>query len=130
VWELPDIDPHHGLVRERLERRLQIPATATPEPMFGWYLSIISGGGGVHPHLDATEPGKRHLRCNVFLQLPVMGGMPVIEGRRIWVRPRGFLAFFPSERRHSSERVNGDRQRIILSFGYSVPETYILPPAP
>ncbi|KQS51703.1 MULTISPECIES: outer membrane protein assembly factor BamB family protein [unclassified Sphingomonas] len=123
---LPELPQVYTTVRERLERSARL-ADAEREPEFGWYLSVIESGGAVHSHLDPTRPGRRHLRCNLFLQLPQAGGFPVIEGQS---RPLGegdMLAFFPSERRHRSEVVGGDRARIICSFGYLVPENYALP---
>lgn len=127
VEELPTIDPVHTAVRLKLQALLKVGPDAEPEPMFGWYLSIISDGGAVHPHMDPAPPNMRHLRCNIFLQVPESGGLPFIERRPVAVRERTLLCFFPSERRHSSQPAGGDRQRIILSFGYLVSDDYRLP---
>ena len=53
--------------------------------------------------------------------------MPIIKRQIIGVTERSLLAFFPNERRHASEAVAGDRDRIILSFGYLAPATFLLP---
>ncbi|MCW3836389.1 hypothetical protein ACFQ1E_10815 [Sphingomonas canadensis] len=129
VERLPRIDPLYTAVRLRLQHALGIPADAEPEPQFGWYLSIIRAGGLVHLHIDSAPPGKRHLRANLFLQLPYKGGLPVIETRARQVAEGMVLAFFPSERPHMSQPVFGRRRRIILSFGYLVPGDYALPAA-
>ena len=127
VQDLPVIDPTHTDVRIRLQTLLGVGLDAEPEPMFGWYLSIISDGGAVHPHMDPAPPKMRHLRCNIFLQVPDKGGLPVIERRPVTVANGTLLGFFPSERRHSSQPASGERRRMILSFGYIVPDDYRLP---
>lgn len=127
IENLPRIANIHKRVRLRLQAFLGVPPDATPEPIFGWYLSIISDGGAVHPHQDQTEPGMRHLRCNLFLQLPTSGGEPVVADEVIAVEERMVLAFFPSERLHSSQAAQGERRRIMCSFGYLVPDTFRLP---
>lgn len=123
---LPDTPTVYGVMRERLECTLRLDG-AEREPMFGWYLSIIDEGGAVHGHLDPTKPGRRHLRCNVFLQTPASGGAPVVEGEAHEVGDGDLLAFFPSEKRHWSQAVHGGLARVICSFGYLVPTNYRLP---
>ena len=127
VDRLPELPPLYDEVRLRLQRLLGLGENPQREAEFGWYLSIISDGGEVHSHLDTTPEGTRHLRCNLFLQLPIKGGRPVIDRTPFDVAPRTLLAFFPSEQRHRSEPVTGRRRRIILSFGYTVPMDYRLP---
>jgi len=130
VDALPHAPPLYDAVQHRLATRLAIPLEALPEPIFGWYLSIISEGGAVHSHIDPAPAGARHLRCNLFLQLPHEGGLPLIMGTPIPVRERSLLAFFPSEERHASQAVAGDRWRIICSFGYLTPPDYVIPSPP
>ena len=77
-----------------------------------------------------SKPGRRHLRCNAFLQTPRSGGMPVVEGEMHVVGSGDLLAFFPSEKRHRSKAVWGDVARVICSFGYLVPLDFRLPPQP
>lgn len=98
------------------------------EPRFGLFLSIIRSGGAVHDHRDFSPPGMRHLRCNLFLDLPQRGGRPIILETPMDVAPRMLLAFYANEMRHSSEPFDGDR-RMILSFGYTVPSSHLLPTA-
>src|SRR5207249_3400891 len=78
-------------------------------------------------HIDSTPPGRRHLRCNLFVQLPIVGGFPIVEEQSVEVEERMLLAFYPSEKRHSSQAVQGDKWRIICSFGYLVPLDHVLP---
>ncbi len=124
--QLPALPEVYTKVRHRLQHVLGLDGFEQ-EPMFGWYLSIIGESGAVHGHLDPTPAGYRHLRCNMFLQVPSSGGHPVIEGKVYPVRDGDLLAFFPSEKRHRSQEVKGDLARILCSFGYLAPLTYQLP---
>jgi hypothetical protein len=81
----------------------------------------------VHEHIDRATADTRHLRCNLFLQLPDEGGLPIIEGQLFVVSERSVLAFFSNEKMHASQSVGSSKWRIILSFGYLVPKTYHLP---
>jgi hypothetical protein len=127
VPDLPFAPPEYETVRARIEALLNLPPETDPEPVFGRYLSVISEGGAVHPHLDPTPDNRRHLRCNLFLQLPDEGGLPIIARREIPVRERSILAFFPSDEWHSSQAVHGPYWRIICSFGYLTPLEYAIP---
>ena len=125
--ELPFVPSVYTSLRKRLEKVLGV-GSFDKEPMFGWYLSIISEGGAVHRHLDPPNDGMHHLRCNVFIQLPSAGGLPIVGGEVYQVQNGDMLAFFPSDRWHRSEKVEGNTERIILSFGYLAPSSYRLAP--
>ena len=127
VCLLPWRPPAYDVVRLRLQERVALKEIVR-EPMFGWYLSSIGEGGAVHRHKDPTPPGHRHLRCNIFLQLPEGGGLPIVEDQTQPVRERSFLCFFPSDLWHGSQAVEGrGKRRVICSFGYLVRDTYRLP---
>ena len=123
---LPDVPPAWHDVRRRVETRMALDDEAEVETKFGLFLSIIRTGGAVHDHRDSSPPGTRHLRCNLFLDLPTRGARPIILGTPLDVAPRTLLAFYANEMRHSSEPFDGER-RIILSFGYTVPASHRLP---
>lgn len=127
VRKLPTIDPLFEVVRCRVMGKMGLAEDTLTEQRLGAYLSIISPGGVVHRHRDPTPEGTRHLRCNLFLQLPEKGGRPMIVDVPVNVAQRSLLAFFPSRLEHSSEPFEGDRQRIVLSFGYTVLPDYKLP---
>ena len=126
---IPSTDARYHAVRLRLQRHMGLADDIAPEPDHGWLVSIIAAGGEVHPHIDSSPPGMRHVRCNLFLQIPEGGGRPVIDGVPIDVSERMLLAFYPSERKHWSEPCIGMRERVMLSFGYVVPLDYRLPAA-
>lgn len=128
VRKLPTIDPHFDIVRRRVMHVLNLPEDTPVEEELGAYISVISPGGVVHRHRDPTPAGTRHLRCNLFLQLPEKGGRPIIADVPLNVAPRTLLAFYPSDLIHYSEPFEGDARRVLLSFGYTVPDHHRLPP--
>ncbi|HEX4695675.1 hypothetical protein [Sphingomonas sp.] len=128
VRTLPDIPPIWTAVRQRVETLMALGDDPAVEPIFGLFLSIIRSGGRVHNHHDSSPPGTRHLRCNLFVDVPREGGRPIILRKAIDVAPRTLLAFYANEMRHASEVFDRDR-RIVLSFGYTVPAAHRLPNA-
>lgn len=126
VRTLPSIPPEWDRVRRRVEALMGLGEDPMVEPQFGLFLSIIRIGGAIHDHRDFSPPGTRHLRCNLFLKVPEQGGRPIILETPIDVAPRMLLAFYANEMRHSSEPFDDDR-RIVLSFGYTVPSSHVLP---
>jgi len=94
------------------------------DPYKGSFLTCVGPGGDVHPHIDGRLPIDAEpmplLRCNVLVQRPDAGGMPVIGGRLIDVPERGMWALHPTEVLHGATPVLGERERITLSFGFVV----------
>ena len=127
VRTLPSVPPVYTEVRKRLQFQLRLGDSAR-EPEFGWFLGSIGDGGVVHPHRDLAPSGFRHLRCNLFIQCPDLGGEPVIEGKQFAIEEGMLLCFYPSEQTHSSRAVVGSRRRMMCSFGYLVPPGYCLSP--
>ncbi|MCW3849311.1 hypothetical protein OF829_18895 [Sphingomonas sp. LB-2] len=128
VAELPRQSPLYTPLRLRLQALFGLGEDAEPEPHLGWFLGMGDPGSRIVPHHDNTPRGTCILRCNLFLQLPSRGGLPVIENAPFEVKPGTLLAFLPSELLHWSQPVEGRKRRIVLSFGYRVPGDYRLPP--
>ncbi len=124
IHQLPERPDLHAAVAERVRARVAGHDDSVLEPMLTNYLSIISESGAVHPHTDSAPAGTRHLRCNLFLQLPDAGGRPIIGAAEVDVTERGLLCFFPSSALHASEPTEGARKRVMLSFGLLVPEGF------
>jgi hypothetical protein len=125
VRDLPWIPESYTTISRRVETRLALQ-TALPEPNYGAYLSSIGEGGAIHEHIDPAPDGYRHLRCNLFVQIPDSGGNPILEGAVQPFEERMLLCFFPSEVRHSSLTSRGRWRRIVCSFGYLVSVNYDL----
>ena len=128
VHQLPQQPALHAMVAERVRTRVAGHDSSVLEPVLNNYLSIISTAGAVQPHTDSAPDGTRHLRCNLFLQLPEGGGRPIIDGNAFDVVERGLLCFFPSRSLHASEPTTGLRKRVMLSFGLLVPSAFEFQP--
>jgi len=126
VAELPSLSPRYTPVRLKLQQLLGLE-DKDAESRLGWFLGIGDPGSRIIPHRDATPPGTQVLRGNLFLQVPSRGGLPVIEKSPFEVEDGSLLAFLPSELLHWSQPVEGRKRRIVLSFGYTVPDDYRLP---
>lgn len=94
------------------------------DPYKGTFLTHIARNGEVATHRDfrLQVEGETYLilRCNVLLQRPEVGGMPVISRRELDIAERGCWVFFPTELVHSATPVQGSRARATLSFGVLV----------
>lgn len=123
---LPEQRLLHAAVADRIRRTVIGDFASTLEPVLTNYLSIISTGGAVHPHIDTAPEGTRHLRCNLFLQVAEAGGHPIIGDAAFNVADRTLLCFFPSSHLHSSMPAGGSRKRVLLSFGFLVPASFRL----
>jgi hypothetical protein len=110
-------------VRTRVIDRLRI-GHLPDDPYKGSFLTSVTSGGDVHTHKDARLPidGKECAlyRCNVLVQRPEMGGMPVIEGTELDIPDRGMWAFHATENVHRATEVDGPVARVTLSFGFVV----------
>jgi len=122
--DLQDIPPLFVLLRERAAKLIGLsdPADiAEPgEHRFTSYVSVISEGGAVQPHTDPEPEGFRHIRLNILVSKPAMGGMPVIGNTRLDITERGGWFFFPNKFLHSSEPVEGSKPRILVGYGFIV----------
>lgn len=126
--ELIDIPPLYFGLRQRVAALAGIEDIE--EPVLTSYISVIVAGGAVHPHIDADPPGFRHLRFNVMVSRPDLGGMPIVEDKRIQIPGRGGWWFYPGVLEHSSEVVEGDVPRIVCSYGFLVPVSSQVAPVP
>lgn len=96
------------------------------EPLFGNFLGVNSAGGNVHEHMDpGDEYGNHHLRLNIMIQKPLAGGMPVIDGIEYAIEEGQAWINYASDWKHGSTKVEGDRDRIVLSMGALVSPTYV-----
>jgi hypothetical protein len=77
-------------------------------------------GAFTHEHQDDAPDGFAHVRCNVMLKKPLVGGNPLIDGKRIEVEENDLWLCLASLERHASEPIQGG-ERIMFSFGGLVP---------
>jgi hypothetical protein len=77
-------------------------------------------GAFTHEHQDDAPDGFAHVRCNVMLKKPTIGGNPIIDGEHIQVEETDMWLCLASLERHASEPIQGG-ERVMFSFGGLVP---------
>lgn len=97
------------------------------EPVFRDYIGYIVNGGQIHPHKDPNNDFLDddlliHTRFNVFIQLPLKGGMPIYGNKKIDVKELEYIRCLSGLETHYCEKVEGEKARIILSFGFLIPQ--------
>lgn len=108
-------------------------------PSLGIFLSYSEKGHVVHRHSDVPESwfvrkengdinweeapiedGTNTVRFNILLSKPIEGGDPVINDIEIPVEEYGVWVCWASKYVHTSTRVEGDKPRIMISFGFNL----------
>jgi hypothetical protein len=99
------------------------------EPGYKCFLGCNTEGGFVHRHTDPSPPEKHHVRMNLMISKPLVGGEPVIDGKLVEVKERDLWCFFPTVMPHETTPVVGNRRRMVISIGILVPKSLVgLPP--
>jgi hypothetical protein len=93
------------------------------EPFRGDFLSIQRNGAKVPEHVDHNPPNQElhSRRYNVFVSLSEKGGLPIYGGEVINITERTLLRVESGVIPHSTTQVEGQIPRIILSYGFAVP---------
>ena len=83
----------------------------------------MSKGGKLPTHKDANQNNNQliHVRYNIYVQIPLKGGLPVYNNQIIKLKERNYICCRSGIDSHSCLEVEDDRERIVLSFGYLVP---------
>lgn len=77
-------------------------------------------GACTHRHIDDSPEGYVHVRCNVMLEKPPIGGNPILDDERVEVEVGDMWICLASLEWHASEPIQGG-QRVMFSFGGLVP---------
>ena len=99
---------------EKLEGYMQ-------EPKFRDSIGYMTDGGQLHKHTDPNKYGLIHTRFNVYLQIPEKGGLPVYDDKVIHLKERTYVCCRSGLDLHYCLKVEGPRERIVLSYGYLLP---------
>lgn len=91
------------------------------EPRFRDAIGYMVDGGQLHRHTDPNRDGLIHTRFNVYVQLPKKGGRPVYGDIVCNLTERTYLCCRSGLDAHHCELVEGDRARVVVSFGYLLP---------
>lgn len=73
-------------------------------------------GAFVQEHSDPAPEGYAHVRCNLMIKKPAVGGIPVIDGGELVVNEGDLWLCLASLEKHASTPISGG-ERIIFSFG-------------
>lgn len=96
--------------------------TLYEEPIFGNFIgNNYADGAFVHSHKDPAPEGFHHVRCNLALEMPIVGGNPLLDGKEIEVKRGDMWICFASIEEHSTTPILGG-ERLVLSMGALVEE--------
>ena len=93
------------------------------EPQFKDSVGYMINGGSLHHHIDQNPKDSNliHTRFNVYVQLPEKGGHPIYNNIHCPLKERTYICCRSGLDFHRSTQVEGNRERIILSFGILAP---------
>ena len=111
VWDIKE----RIVKKEKLEDAIQ-------EPMFRDAIGYMFEGGQLHKHTDPNLNGLIHTRFNVYVQIPKKGGYPVYRDEVILLKERTYVCCRSGLDLHYCQLVEGDRARIIISYGFLLPK--------
>ena len=94
---------------------------AIQEPLFRDAIGYMIEGGQLHRHTDSNKGSLVHTRFNVYVQLPKKGGRPIYDETLCNLKERTYICCRSGIDFHHCELVEGDRARIVVSFGYLLP---------
>ena len=116
--ELPDV---FNNIKQRIVEKENLHEYKT-EPLFKDSIAYHTNGGKLHLHSDPKTDGLEHIRFNVYVQLPYIGGRPVYDGKERKLQERRYICCWANRGSHEATMVEGDRARIIISYGFLIPK--------
>ncbi len=93
------------------------------EPIFKDSIGIMFNEAELHLHTDPNPSNSDliHTRYNVYVQLPIKGGYPIYNGKHCRLKERTYICCRSGIDLHCCAKVEGERERIVISFGVLVP---------
>lgn len=109
VWDIKT----RIIEKENLQNEIQ-------EPCMKDSIGYMQNDGKLHVHKDNNnnDKGLIHTRFNVYVQIPEKGGLPIYDGKLHKLKERTYICCRSGMDVHSCSIVKGNRERIILSYGY------------
>jgi hypothetical protein len=119
---VPDFPECVKEIKQRIELKENLKEYKQ-EPMIRDAIGIMFNGGKLPEHIDANQQNNNliHIRYNIYVQIPLKGGLPVYNNQIIEIKERNYVCCRSGIDLHSCLEVEGEKERIILSFGYLVP---------
>jgi len=125
---------------DKIKEIFGLPKDLPIEDNYGFLIAAFYEGHYTHPHKDpnVNDEGpdeskhekvddiyqlkdKIHCRLNILLQKPIRGGNPINNFVEIEVKENEPWMVLAGLYEHGSSVVEGDRTRIMLSFGHYLP---------
>lgn len=84
-------------------------------------VGYMCDGGQLHKHTDPNDGDLVHTRFNAYVQIPYVGGLPIYNNKILELKERTYICCKAGIEEHYCQMVEGERERIILSFGFLLP---------
>ncbi len=97
------------------------------EPIFKDSIGYMFDGAQLHVHSDPNPPLDEngiqyyHTRFNLYVQLPEKGGYPIYNDIHCTLNERTYICCRSNLDKHYCAKVEGPRERIVISFGFLLP---------
>lgn len=108
-------------IRGRLVEKEQLHDYPTTSQLHD-FLYYMDSGTKLHFHKDPNDPGTYHIRFNVILKIPEMGGIPIYGGKKREMVERSYIICRSGIDYHTSSVIKGNTPKILISFGFSIPK--------
>jgi hypothetical protein len=109
-------------IRNKIIKELNITKFLTPKFKDGIVCGIGFDSGTIYEHTDPVWfPNTYTLHCNIISQKPKSGGITTICGVEYETNETDLLCYPVSELPHSVNAIEGDIERILWVFGFSIP---------
>lgn len=118
--EIPDIPDVVWKIKERIIEK-EFLDDAKQEPRFKDSIGYMIEGGQLHEHTDQNIEDLIHTRFNVYVQIPKEGGLPIYNNKLCSLKERTYICCRAGIDKHYSQMVIGERERIVLSYGFLLP---------
>jgi hypothetical protein len=120
MHKIPDIPNCVWDIKQRIVEKENLQ-NAIEEPEFSDSIGYMMNGGQLHKHTDPNRYGLIHTRFNVYVQIPEKGGYPIYSDQVLKLKERTYICCRAGIDPHYCEKVEGDKERIILSYGFLLP---------
>jgi hypothetical protein len=93
------------------------------EPMFRDAIGYMTDGGQLQEHTDPNPKFSNliHTRFNVYIQIPIKGGLPIYNNQLCSLNERTYICCRSGIDMHYCQKVEGPRERIMVTFGFLLP---------
>lgn len=104
-------------IYQQILKHYDLPRTQELDQEFGALISYSEAEHEVQPHTDPNPPRKIHTRFNVLINKPTKGGEAIIDNQIVSTEENEVWVCAAGKYTHSSVLVEGDKPRILLSYG-------------